>query len=45
MLEAKEEVNEQFGKKMKEDVRGNRKLFWKEVGKVNVGKVKKNSTE
>ena len=30
----KREVNEQFGKKMNEDIHGNKKLFWKEVRKV-----------
>ena len=30
-----EEVNEQFGRKMNQDVNGNRKLFWKEVTKAN----------
>jgi hypothetical protein len=30
----KREVNEQFGRKMNEDVKGNKKLFWKEVRKV-----------
>ena len=30
----KREVNEQFGKKMNEDIQGNKKLFWKEVRKV-----------
>ena len=29
------EVNEQFGRKMNEDVSENRKLFWNEVCKVN----------
>ena len=32
-------VNEQFAKKMNEDVNGNRKLFWKEVSKAKRGKV------
>ena len=32
-------TNEQFGRKINEDVDGNRKLFWKEVLKVNGGKV------
>ena len=30
---------EQFGIKMNQDVNGNRKPFWKEVSKVNGGKV------
>ena len=35
----KKEVNEQFWRKTNQDVYGNRKLFWKEVSKVNGGKV------
>ena len=35
----KEEVQEQLGREMNQDVNGNRKLFWKEVSKVNAGKV------
>ena len=30
----KEEVNEQFGRRMNGDIQGNRKLFWKEARKV-----------
>ena len=30
-MKRKREVNEQFGKKMNQDVDGNKKLFWKEV--------------
>ena len=37
--QSKKKVNEQFGKKMNEDVNGNRKLFWKEVGNAKGGKV------
>ena len=37
--QSKEEVQEQFGRKMNQDVNGNRKLFWKEVSKANGGKV------
>ena len=33
------DVNEQFGRKINEDVNINRKLFWKEVGNVKGGKV------
>ena len=33
----KKKVNEQFGRKMNEDVNGNRKLFWKEVSNVKGG--------
>ena len=28
-------MNKQFGRKLNQDVDGNRKLFWKEVSKVN----------
>ena len=35
----KKKVNEQFGRKIKEDVNGNRKLFWKEVSNTIGGKV------
>lgn len=36
---SKREANENFGKKLSQDVNGNRKLFWKEVKKVkNEGK-------
>ena len=35
IYESKNEVNEHFGRKMNQDVNGNRKLFWKEVSKVN----------
>ena len=31
----KKEVNEQFGRKMNQDVDGSRKLFWRDVSKVN----------
>ena len=31
----KEEVQEQYGRKMNQYVNGNRKLFWKEVSKAN----------
>ena len=36
---SKNKVNEQFGRKINEDVNGNRKLFWKEVSNVKGGKV------
>ena len=39
VYQSKNEANEQFGRKMNEDVNGNRKLFWKEVSKANEGKV------
>ena len=31
IYQSKMEVNEQFGRKMNEDVNGNRKLIWQEV--------------
>ena len=34
IYQSKEEVQEQFGRKMNQDVNVNRKLFWKEVRKV-----------
>ena len=30
----KKKLNEQFGRKMNEDVNGNKNLFWKEVSNV-----------
>ena len=36
---SKKEIQEQFGRKVNQDVNGNRKLFWKEVSKANGGKV------
>ena len=33
--QSKKEVQEQFGRKMNQDVNGNIKLFWKEVSKAN----------
>ena len=38
IYQRKKKVNEQFGRKMKEDVNGNRKLFWKVIN-VKGGKV------
>ena len=35
----KKEVQEQFRRNMNQDVNENRKMFWKEVSKVNGGKV------
>ena len=35
IYQSKEEVQEQFGRKMNQDVNGNRKLFWKVVNKAN----------
>ena len=34
LRDRRREINEQFGKKMSEDVKGNSKLFWKEVRKL-----------
>ena len=39
IYQSKKEVQEQFGRKMNQDVNGNRILFWKEVSKENGGKV------
>ena len=33
----KKKVDEQFGRKMSEDVNGNKKLFWKEVSNAKGG--------
>ena len=38
IIQNKKKVNEQFGRKMNEDVNGNRKLFWKEVNNAKRGK-------
>ena len=40
IYQSKKEVNEHFRRKMNQDVKENRKLFWKEVSKENGGKVK-----
>ena len=40
-LSEQNERNEQFGRKMKEDVNGNRKLFWKVVSKAEGGRVER----
>ena len=39
IIQSKKKVNEEFGRKMNEDVNGNGKLFWKEVSNVKGGKV------
>ena len=39
IYQSKEAVQEQFGRKMNQDVNENRKFFWKEVIKANGGKV------
>ena len=45
IYQSKKEVQEQFGRKMNQDVNGNRKFFWKEVSKINGGKVKNSNRE
>ena len=40
IYQSKKKVNEQFGRKMNEDVNGSRILFWKEVSNAKGGKVK-----
>ena len=39
IYQSKKEVQEQFERKMNQDVNRNRKLFWKEASKANRGKV------
>ena len=39
IIQSKKKVNEQFGRKMNEDVGGNRKLFWKEWSNAKGGMV------
>ena len=39
IYQSKKEANEQFGRKVNQDVDGNIKSFWKEVSKLNEGKV------
>ena len=39
IIQSKNKVNEQFGRRMNEDVNGNRKLFWKEVSNAKVGEL------
>ena len=38
-IESKKEIQEQFGRKINQDVNENRKLFQKKVSKANRGKV------
>ena len=38
-ISEKKEIHEQFGRKVSQDINGNRKLFWKEVSKANREKV------
>ena len=38
IYESKNKLNEQFGRKMNEDVNANKKLFWKEVSNVKGGR-------
>ena len=35
VCQSKKKVNEEFGRKMNQDEKGNRKLFWKEVSNAN----------
>ena len=39
VISKQEEVHEQFGRKINQDVNGNRKLFWKGVSMVNGGEL------
>ena len=39
IIQSKKKVNEQFRRKMNEDLNGNKKLFWKEVSNAKGGKV------
>ena len=39
IYQSKRKVKEQIGRKMNQDLNGNRKLFWKDVSKGNGGKV------
>ena len=41
IYQRKNEVNEQFGRKINQDVNENKKLFWKEMSNSNGGKVKR----
>ena len=43
-ISEQKELNEQFGRKMNEDVNGNRKLFWKKVSNAKRRKVESCST-
>ena len=39
IYQSKKEINELLRRKINQGVGGNRKMFWKDVGKVNGGKV------
>ena len=39
IIQNKKKVNEEFGRKMNEDVNGNRKLIWKKVSNAKGGKL------
>ena len=39
IYQGKKKVNEQFGRKMNENVNGNRKLFWKKVSNEKGGRM------
>ena len=41
-VKRKKEVNEQFRRKMNEDMNGNKKLFWKELSKMKGGELQQN---
>ena len=42
IYQSKKKVNEQFGRKMNEDVNGNKKLFWKEGSNMGGGELQQN---
>ena len=44
MYQNKEKAKEQFGKMKNHNVSRNRKLFWKEMAKVNYGKLQENKS-
>ena len=39
IYQSKKKLNEQFVRKMNEDINGNRKIFWKEMSNAKEGKV------
>ena len=43
IYQSKKDVKEHFGRKINQDVNGNRKLLWKEVSNVKGGKVESSS--
>ena len=42
IIQSKKKVNEQFGRKMYEDVNRNRKLYWKEASNRKGGELQQN---